>query len=133
MKKARLDHSDELPVLEIRHYEWMFSHVQEHFVDEIARLELEQIRHQQNMDVVLYDKTIGQRCGSSVSLADVRVSRQEKITRNDESLAQYRKIVEFCVKVRTRVMNVSAEQAARQFRDLFPGKKASKPQKRAPS
>lgn len=100
------------PKLETRHYEWIFSTAQEHFVERIATLELENLRHQANLDQPLYKNTIQ-------SLGD----RQQKITQNNDYIQQYGEIVKFCMMVRERVMEVSAEEFAQKLAPFLKRKK----------
>lgn len=90
--------------LETRHLEWLFSAAQEHFVAQIERLELDNVRQQTHVGQPHYEKTL-----------TGRASREEKLKSNETYLAQYRRIVEFCIGVRKRIMQVSAQEFTEQF------------------
>lgn len=98
------------PQLATRHYEWIFAAAQEHFADQIERMELDTVRHQ----TMLQEETATNYHTTGIgNLA--RKDRAEKIKRNRDYLIQYREIINWLALVRERVMEVSAEDFAESF------------------
>lgn len=106
------------PQLDTRHYEWIFSAAQEHFVEQIDKLEADNVRHK-----IMLQGASALQYHTKVLGPSSRKQRAEKITQNQQYLAQYRDIVDWLAMVRERVMEVSAEEFAEAFWATQRGKK----------
>lgn len=97
----------DVPQLDTRHYEWIFSAAQKHFIEAIERLEDENIRHNIRLNAGAAEYY--------TSSIEAKKSRVQKIASNENYLEQYREIVEWLALVRGHIMELSAKEFVEAF------------------